>query len=488
AEFAFAPSWTARVEYLYSALGQTGIKLPSGASLQPTSEVQHTMRLGLSHTLSRPGPSAFASGSSVESVNDSPVPDTTRRWNIHGQDTFIEQGYFAFRSPYQGTNSLSGNSQARNTESATAFLGVRLWKGAALYFNPEIDQGAGLDSTHGVSAFPNGEAQKSVFPMPRYVVDRLYLQQTFGLGGAREMMPDGPNQLAANEDVSRTTVAVGRLAVTDWFDVNAYANDPRTNFLNWNIYGAGAFDWTMDQISWTWGALAEVNQKRWAFRAGYFLLPIRSSNNVFDTHIPARGEYTAEMEWRYALAAEPGKFRVFGWVNRGTMGNYAAAVALPETSPDYPDISLTRQVRTNPGIVISGEQAVTDRLGLFSRISYSSGLNEILGGTDCGESLSLGGILKGRLWGRKDDAIGVSGVVGGLSPSARAYFAAGGMGILIGDGALNYRHEKGLETYYVHALKSWATLSFDYQWIDNPGYNADRGPVPIYAVRFHASF
>ncbi|HXC25393.1 MAG TPA: carbohydrate porin [Gemmatimonadaceae bacterium] len=487
AEFAVAPGWTARVEYLYDRLGPTGVIFPSGAGVQSTSDVQHRLRLGLSHTLSQPGTHAPSSGT-TSSGTGSPAAVTEERWNIHGQDTYIEQGYFAFRSPYEGTNSLSGNSQLKDTESATAFLGVRLWKGAALYFNPEIDQGSGLDSTHGVSAFPNGEAQKSIFPMPRYVVDRLYLQQTVGLGGAQETITDGPNQLAGTQDISRITVVVGRLAVTDWFDGNTYANDPRTNFMNWNIYGAGAYDWTMDQISWTWGALAELNQKDWAFRAGYFLLPIVSSNNVFDTHIPDRGEYAVELEERYTLASQPGKLRVFGWVNHGTMGSYAAALALPETIPNDPDITRTRQVRTNPGIVINAEQAITDDLGLFSRVSYSPDLDEILGGTDCGESVTLGGVLKGRWWRRLNDVIGVSGVVGGLSPAARAYFAAGGMGILIGDGALNYRHEKGLEAYYAYALKRWATLSFDYQYIANPGYNADRGPVPIYAIRTHVAF
>ncbi len=204
-------------------------------------------------------------------------------------------------------------------------------------------------------------------------------------------------------------------------------------------------------------------------------------------HIPERGEYTAEAEWRYALASQPGKLRLFGWVNHGTMGGYTAAVALPVTTPNYPDIALTREVRTNPGVVLNGEQAITDDLGLFSRGSWSPGRVEILGGTDCSESLSLGGRLKGRLWGRPTDDIGVSGVVGGLSSVARAYFAAGGLGILIGDGQLNYRAEKALETYYAYAFKKWATLSFDYQFVADPGYNADRGPVSIFAVRLHVA-
>ena len=481
AEFAISSNWTARVDYFYAQFGKAAVMFPSGAEVESRSDM-HTLQLGLSRKIGRPR------GEAPERQRDPAVTTDGLRWNIHGQDTFIEQGYFTFRSPYEGMNSLTGASQAKNTESATAFLGVQLWHGAALYFDPEVDQGSGLDATHGVSAFPNGEAQKAIFPMPRFVVDRFFLQQTFGLGGERESFVDRPNQIAGESDISRITVVAGRLAVTDYFDDNAYANDPRTNFLNWNAYGAGAFDWTMDQISWTWGTLAELNQKSWAVRAGYFLLPIVSSNNSFDTHIPGRGEYAVEWEWRYSLLSRRGKLRVFGWVNHGTMGSYAAALALPTTTPNYPDITLTRRVRSDPGVVVNVEQQLTDGIGLFSRASWNPGQAEILGGTDCSMSLSLGGVLKGSSWGRRDDHVGVSGILGGLSPAARAYFSAGGTGILIGDGALNYREEQVGEAYYSYSAARWLALSIDYQFVMNPGYNADRGPVSIYAVRVHAAF
>jgi high affinity Mn2+ porin len=420
-------------------------------------------------------------------VRSPPAAELTQ-WTIHGQATGIEQGYFRFRSPYEGANSLTGASQTKNTVSATVFLGRRLWDGAAVYVNPEIDQGFGLNDTHGVAAFPNGEAQKASFPLPRFVPDRLFLEQTFGLGGERENIPDGPNQLAQTRDVSRVTLVAGRLAVTDYFDNNRYANDPRINFLNWNVYGAGAYDWTMDQLSWTWGTLAQLNQKSWAVRIGYFLLPTVSSTNSYDMHIPERGEYTAEGEWRYALGEQPGALRAFGWVNHGTMGAYAAALSLPTTSPAYPDIALTRTVRTNSGVVLNAQQALTGDIGVFSRASWSPGRVEILGGTDCSESWSLGSVFQGRRWGRPRDAIGLSGAIGGLSSVARDYFAAGGLGILIGDGRLDYRPEAVSESYYAFAVSTWATVSFDYQFVADPGYNADRGPVSIFALRMHTAF
>jgi high affinity Mn2+ porin len=217
-------------------------------------------------------------------------------------------------------------------------------------------------------------------------------------------------------------------------------------------------------------------------------VPVVSNVNSFDTHVPERGEYIGELELRYSLFSQPGKLRLMGWANIANAGSYSDALAMPATTPNYPDITLTRQVRTNYGFVINVEQAITDDLGVFSRASWDAGRSEKIGWTDCDRSLSVGAVLKGMSWGRPNDKVGVGGVVEALSPEARAYFAAGGLGILIGDGQLNYRPEQILEAYYAYSLNRWATLTFDYQFIANPGYNADRGPASIFSGRLHAEF
>ena len=479
AEFAIAPGWTARIEYLYDRFGNMAGVFPSSTGYQSAFDIQ-TLRLGLDRKLGPdPGTAASASGDSW--------PLAPGSWNVHGQFTFIEQGYPAFHSPYQGPNSLIGAGQAKDTASATAFIGFRPWNGTDIYIDPELTQGFGLSDTVGVGGFPNTEAQKASFPMPRFNPARVYVQQTFGLGGEQETIEDGPNQIAGKEDISRITVIAGKLAVTDFFDNNAYAHDGRTQFFNWQLYCCGSYDWTMDQISYTWGAMTELNQKFWAFRAGYFLVPSVSNSDDFDMRFPD-GEYIGELELRYSLVSQPGKLRLMAWANRANMGTYAAALAEPITTPNYPDITLVREVRTNYGFAANLEQAITSELGVFSRASWSPGLDEIIGWTDCDQSVSAGAVLKGTSWGRPRDVIGVAGVIDGLSPEARAYFAAGGLGILIGDGALNYRLEKIFETYYSYSLNSWSSITFDYQFVADPAYNADRGPVNIFAGRLHAEF
>jgi high affinity Mn2+ porin len=316
----------------------------------------------------------------------------------------------------------------------------------------------------------------------------MFVRQTFGLGGEQEKLEDGPNQIAGVQDISRVTITVGKLAVTDLFNGNAYANDPRTTFLNWNMYGGGSYDWTMDKLSYTWGGAIDLNQKHWAVRLGYFLLPVVSNDNAYDTHIPERGEYIAEVELRYALLSQPGKLRLMGWAHQGTMGSYSDALALAAASGDPPDLAATRRQRGNYGGVVNIEQAITTDLGLFSRLTWSPGQSELMGWTDTHSSASLGVVLKGTAWGRPDDKVGLAGLVEGLSPEARAYFAAGGLGILIGDGRLTYRPEQIVETYYAYSVNKWLTTTFDYQFIDNPGYNADRGPVSVLSARVHAEF
>jgi high affinity Mn2+ porin len=480
-EVAVAPGWTARLEYLYDRFGGVAGAFPSGTRYASAFDIQ-ALRLGLNRQLGWPD----ADASSIK-IADAPRV-LSNNWNVHGQFTFIEQGYPAFRSPYEGTNSLSGAGQAKNTVSATAFIGLRPWDGTEIYVNPELMQGFGLSDTLGVAGFPNGEAQKSEFPIPRFNIARVFLRQTLGLGGEQETIEDGPNRLAGKQDISRVSFTVGKLAVTDFFDGNTYAHDPRADFINWNMYCCGSYDWTMDRISYIWGAFAELNQKYWAVRAGYFLVPVVSNDNRYDGHVPDRGEYIGEFEWRYSLFAQPGKLRLVGWANVANAGSYSQAVALPITSRNYPDITLTRRVRTNYGFVVNAEQAISNDVGIFSRVSWDAGQTEKIGWTDCDASVSLGAVLKGTAWGRPDDKVGLAGVFEGLSPEARAYFAAGGLGILIGDGRLNYRREQVVEAYYAYGLNKWSTLTFDYQFIVNPGYNADRGPVSIYAARLHAEF
>jgi high affinity Mn2+ porin len=476
-EYGFAPHWSAKLEYLYSRFGQANILFPSGAQYSSSLDFQ-SVRIGLNRKVD------------LESLGD-PKSKTlltdpeSDRWEIHGQTTYLPQGYPAFRALYTGPNSLTPAAQAQATWSNSLFLNARLWEGGEVYFNPELLQGFGLNDTVGVAGFPSGEAQKSNFPFPHYNTSRLYLRQTFGFGGEQEELASGPSQLASKVDVSRLTLQAGKFSVGDIFDGNAYAKDTRKDFMNWSMWAPGAFDYAADKLGLTYGATAELNQKQWALRAGYFLMDAVSNSNNFDTKVFQRGGYVVELETRYSLFSQPGKLRTIVWLNSANSGSYRDTLNNPALNLD---ISQTRMGRIKYGYVINLEQAVTDDIGLFGRWSWNDGKTEIMAFTDIDASLSIGTSIKGTKWGRPDDVIGLGGAINALSRDHRDFLAAGGLGPLIGDGALNYRHERILETYYAFALNKQLTLTADYQLITNPAYNADRGPVHVFSGRFHGEF
>jgi high affinity Mn2+ porin len=476
-EYAFAPHWSLRLEYLYSRFEQADIRFPSATQISSSLDLQ-SIRVGLNRKFDGMGSSNFAPRTSLTD----PESD---RWEIHGQTTYLPQGYPRFRALYTGTNSLTPAPQAQATWSNSLYLNARLWEGGEVYYNPELLQGFGLNDTVGAAGFPNGEAQKSNFPYPHYNTSRLFLRQTFGFGGEQEELASGPGQLSGKVDVSRLTVQAGKFAVLDVFDGNSYAKDTRKDFMNWSMWAPGAFDYSADKVGLTYGATAELNQKQWALRSGYFLMQSVSNANSFDTKVFERGTYALELETRFSLFSQPGKLRTIAWLNSAFSGSYRETLNNPAFNLD---IAQTRTGRIKYGYVVSLEQALTDEVGVFGRWSWNDGKTEIMAFTDIDASLSLGASIKGTRWGRPDDVVGIGGAINALSRDHRDFIAAGGLGVLIGDGQLNYRRERILESYYAFALNKQLTLTGDYQLITNPAYNADRGPVHVFSGRLHGEF
>ena len=153
-----------------------------------------------------------------------------------------------------------------------------------------------------------------------------------------------------------------------------------------------------------------------------------------------------------------------------------------------PNVAAVRRDMTRTGFAANFEQQLTTDLGAFARLSFNDGSKEAFEFTEINRSLSAGLSLKGTSWDRPNDVIGLAGVIDGLSSDARKYFAAGGNGILIGDGALTYGLEQIIETYYNFQVTDGVTLGFDYQFIQNRAYNQARGPVSVLGARIHAEF
>ncbi|MBR1222290.1 carbohydrate porin [Bradyrhizobium sp. U87765 SZCCT0131] len=483
-ELAVGGPWSARIAYDYLDLGRRtyavdGLALP-GVGVDP--KIQ-TVTVGLNYRLwDTPAGSAAP-------LSALPFPAPSRDWNVHGQTTFIVQGYPSIRSPYEGASSLPRGGQARETLTMDAFLGWRLWDGGEVYFNPELAQGFGLNGTLGIGGFPNGEAQKGGADYPKFRPQRYIFRQTFGLGGEQEEVADGPMQLAGKRDIDRVTLTVGRFAVGDYFDGNAYAKDPRADFMNWAIWSSGAYDFPADLPGFTRGAVVDLNRKDWAVRAGFFQVPQAPNSDVLLYKGGAGG--VVEFEERHTILGQGGKLRFGVFANRGNTGTYRDALGIVAVDPTIAindAMASIRENRVKYGYYANLEQAVTEDIGVFARWSWNDGKSEILSFTDIDRSLSGGVSIKGRAWGRPDDTIGIGGALNGLSVAHRDFLAAGGTGLLIGDGRINYSMEKILEAYYAWRVNGWSTVTLDYQFVASPAYNADRGPVSIMALRAHAEF
>jgi high affinity Mn2+ porin len=419
-----------------------------------------------------------------------PEEITTEAYGYHFQSTGTEQFQPAFPSRFQGPQSLSSAANGRETFDATAYLGIRPWDGAEIWFNPEIDQGFGLGNTFGVAGYPSGEAYKVGQRDPYFLIQRLFLRQTINLGGGLEKVDPDLNQLGGSQTANRLVISAGKLSVVDIFDTNKYAHDPRNDFLNWSVIDAGAFDYAADAWGYSYGAAVELYYDRFAVRLGAFdLSSVPNGKNVSPT-VFGQVQFLGEIEENHSLWNQPGKLKVLYWIDSGKLGLYDNAVALGLATGTVPSTAAVRSYHTKGGIVLNLEQQISPNLGMFARFSLSQGNVEEDAFTDINQSIQVGLSASGDRWQRPHDTAGAAFVVNEISHAGKLYLEAGGLGGIVGDGALPAAGpEQIFETFYSVALyQDIAHITFDYQLINHPAYDAARGPVSVLGARLHAQF
>jgi high affinity Mn2+ porin len=363
-------------------------------------------------------------------------------------------------------------------------------------------QGFGLDDSLGVEGFPSAEAFRLGTTVPNGSIVRLFIRQTIGLGGDQEDVQDDDFDLASKEDISRLTITLGRFSAKDIFDNNAYANDARTQFMNWGLGANEAWDYPADAIGYTTGLTIELNQPKWTLRYGFFQMPeVQNSQNFEDQFLTwpydKSGEdgsflnawaMVTELERRYTIANHPGTVRLLAFLNKADMADYSAATAILQADGPNADWEAARAWHYKYGFGLNWEQEIAKGVGVFSRLGWNDDREEGWVFSDVGYAGSVGLSINGDLWHRPGDTFGLAGVANGISKQAREFFGAGGTGILAGDGNLNYGWEKIVETYYDFQIWKSIHAAVDYQFIDNPAYNRDRGPVSVFAGRLHWEF
>ncbi len=407
--------------------------------------------------------------------------------SFHLQLTAATQAHPSFFAKYSGPNSMSPDAEAASAFVSTLYADLRLWPGAELIVDPEMSGGAGLSSTLGVAAFPGGIVYRVGDPAPSVYLARLAVRQTIGLGGGTVVTEAGPNDLARKHDRDQLAITVGRLAVTDVFDGNRYAADATEGFFDWALFASGAWDYPADTRGYTYGALADLTMDWWSARAGIALEPMYANLAKMDWRLDVSRGLMFEYEARYKIASRPGAFSVLAFVNQARMGSYQQVLADPAKYGN--EIAATREDgRVKYGFALSMEQQITHTLGAFLRASVNDGQTESWAFTEIDRSFAIGAVQSGKLWKRNRDEAGAALVVNGLSPMHERYLEGGGLGFILGDGALHYGAEVEGDIYYRLALTDFLDCSLIYQPIIDPGYNQDRGPVHVFSVRVHAAF
>lgn len=406
---------------------------------------------------------------------------------VHGQATMVVQGVGGFDDPYRGPNSLTPK-QVRETIDVTLYAGVRPWAGGELWVNPEIDQGFGLSNTLGVAGFPSAEAYKVGMDEPYLRLQRLFFRQTIGLDGAASAVVPAMNVLGGSQTANRLVLTLGKFGVGDVFDTNRYAHDPRGDFLNWSAVDTGSFDYAADAWGYSTGVAAEWYQGAWTLRAGLFNLSKIPNGETLERDF-RQYQVDVEVEHRHTLSGQPGAIRVTAFGNRGQFGRFDDALALGAVQGLAADTALVRQRTTRMGLGVNAEQAVTSTLGLFARAGFADGSIEPYDFTDIDRTVQLGASLNGAGWGRANDRVGLVGIVNGISRAHQRYLDAGGLGVLVGDGELPHPGSEAIaEAYYDWQPRKGFDVTLDYQFVANPGYNRDRGPANVLALRLHGGF
>jgi len=423
-------------------------------------------------------------------------------YSVHGLTTSVVQGYPKFNAQYSGAYSFIPQGQVRSGTSAGLFMGLRLWQGASVYFNPEMDQGYGLQNTVGAASYVNATTTRVGSSAPYMRVQRLFLRQIIGLGGGTqqdfgesgaqsELLESTANQISDKVDKDRLTFTIGKMSVQDIFDDNEYAHDPTKDFMNFAFTTLGTFDYAANKWGYTDGAVLEWRKDWWTARAGVYQLSQLPGSVNIEPVLFRQYMAVGEVEARYDILEQPGALKFLFFSNNGYFNKFDEIIALSYATDSYPpNISNNslRQWRQKNGFGVNLSQQIMPNVGFFLRAGLNNGRYETVDYTDMNQTLTGGLVFFGELWDRPDDKIGFGAAISGISGSFARYLSLGGIASFVGDGGLTYTQEKNIETFYKWHINDYLEMTADYQLMMNPGYNLVRGPVNFFGLRLRAEF
>ena len=416
--------------------------------------------------------------------------------NVHGQTTYINQRYNNFTSSYSGQNSMSALKSMSYTWSGTLFFGARLAPNTDIYFNPEVISGVPFSGLTGLGGFTNGEATKANGAQAKFYSARAFLRQTINQEGDKIVLENEANQITQTVSSNRVVITAGQFSTLDIFDDSRYAKDPRIQFMNWGNMTYLAYDYAADARGYSTGLAGEWYLGNWVMRASRMLSPKTPNSRDLNWQIFNTYGDQVEVERQHHIGDLPGKVSVLAYRNKMILARFQDATNYVVAN-NAQGTQAINNVRNNyqykTGIGVNGEQALTKDLGIYGRAFTSDGHTETMSFTEADNSLSIGMGLNGTSWSRPKDTIGISMMQNGLSSYRKNYLQSGGVSYFIGDYAgpgqtISYRPERIGEVYYNATVIKNVLAGLNFQHINNPAYNAARGPVNILSFRIHAEF
>jgi hypothetical protein len=419
-----------------------------------------------------------------------PHLETDRVW-LSGQANIISQWHPAFRSLYQGRNSLSPQAQDASSRVLTLYTGLRLTGTTELLCDVQETGGHGIGEAFGLAGFTNLDVVRNPSLSKAPYIARLMWHQIIPLGHAEENSARTALSLFSTLPERRLELRFGKFGIADFFDLNNYGSDSSFQFLNWTVDNNGAYDYAADTRGYTFAAMLEYHERHGSIRFAEALMPKVANGIHLDADVSRARAENIEVELRGSLSPHrEGILRLLSYVNHANMGSYREAI-----NNYFAGLTPIPEITAHPlrttikyGFGANFEQPFNEWFGIFGRWGWNEGRHESYAYTEVDSTVELGAGASGQRWRRKFDRAGIAFVSNGISRDHQQYLGLGGYGFLLGDGRLSYGRETIEEAYYT--LHFWRGFypSAGVQHINNPGYNRDRGPVIVPSLRLHLEF
>jgi hypothetical protein len=426
----------------------------------------------------------------IASAHGQTQTEATSDWEskiwLSGQLNVVTQSHPSFPSPYSGPNSFTSNAQTAVTGVVTLYTGYSLVHNTEFFFDLESAKGAGVSGALGLGGLENLDAVTDKTATAAPYVARLQVRQIIPFSKHMVDATRNPLGLAAKVPDHRLELRLGKMSLTDFFDLNEVGSDSHLQFLNYAIDNNATYDIAANSRGYTYAALAELYTPGWTMRFAEAFADVSGLGTDWDLAHNHAENFEFEIHPDIG-GQQPFVLRALGFVNHAQMGSYPEAVTAFLNGHDpRPDLNNHLELTTNWGVGLNGEATIPKGIRLFGRFGWNEGTKEAFQFAEADRTVVLGGDFDGRFWKAPKHRVGVAMAVNAITAVHRQYLELGGDSFLLGDGALTYGHEKILEAYYNVSFGHGIFGAFDVQRIWNPGYNHARGPVIIFGFRLHA--